>query len=97
VHIQCGCKNFSLAECLQAFAAADHFKEGVKMSGFDEMIRNEIRKAREKERQKGEMKFNKEREKNKKLSDCLSEIKSLLEMGRVDEAYKLAGNHKYAS
>ena len=78
------------------------------MSGFDEMIRNEIRKAREKERQKGEeelkkerqkgeMKFNKEREKNKKLSDCLSEIKSLLEMGRVDEAYKLAGNHKYQS
>ena len=67
------------------------------MSGFDEMIHNEIRKAREKERQKGEEELKKERQKNKKLSDCLSEIKSLLEMGRVDEAYKLAGNHKYAS
>lgn len=67
------------------------------MSGFDEMIRNEIRKAREKERQKGEEELKKEREKNKKLSDCLSEIKSLLEMGRFDEAYKLAGNHKYQS
>ena len=106
IQVHLGSRKFSAIS--KALVAADHLKEGVKMSGFDEMIRNEIRKAREKERQKGEEErrkerqkgeeeLKKERQKNKKLSDCLSEIKSLLEMGRVDEAYKLAGNHKYAS